>query len=122
MAGGRFCRRILGILLLLLPVESANDRLANHCCRNRVVCLSHSPCEARQFVSAQFSLGVELIGKTDDTQLFFWVQTSDLFDDLISSHAPIVMHKDGPGNYPRALMAIVGYLNRSSVTSTQTDT
>src|ERR1700681_4029854 len=83
MAGGRFYRRILGILLLLLPVESANDRLANHCCLNRVVCLSHSPCEARQFVSAQFSLGVELIGKTDDTQLFFWVQTSDLFDDLI---------------------------------------
>ena len=32
------------------------------------------------------SLRIELIGKTDNAQLFFWIQALDFFDNLSSGH------------------------------------
>ncbi len=82
--GGRFCRRILGIVVP--TVESANDRFANFGCFHRIGSLDHSLCQLRQFVSGQMSLGVELIRKPNHAQLFFRIEPFDFLDDLIGGH------------------------------------
>jgi hypothetical protein len=81
-----FCRRILGIVLLLLAVEAANDAFPNYRCFSRIVGFSQARSETRQFFTGEFSFRVELIGKSNDAQLIFRIEALDLFDDLISSH------------------------------------
>ena len=67
-------------------VESAHDHLTNSGCFHGIFRFDHSLRQTRQFVSSQVSFGVELIGKVDDTQLFFWIESLDFFDDLAGSH------------------------------------
>ena len=77
---------ILGTLLLLSAAEAANDAFPNYCCLSWIVGLSHARSEARQFLAGEFSFRVELIGKSNDAQLIFRIETLDLFDYLSSSH------------------------------------
>ena len=53
---------------------------------------SHARRETRQFFAGKFSLGVELIGKSNHARLIFRGETFDLLDDLLSGHAPMLMH------------------------------
>src|SRR5213595_2871909 len=86
------CRRILGIVRWLAAVEAANDAFSNYRCLRRIVGLRHARSEIRQFFAGKFSLRIELIGKSNNTQLIFRIETLDLFDDLFSSHDLMLPH------------------------------
>jgi hypothetical protein len=85
-------RRILGIVRWLPAVEAANDAFSNYRCLRRIVGLRHARSEIRQFFAGEFSFRVELIGKSNDTQVIFRIETLDLFDDLFSSHDLMLPH------------------------------
>jgi hypothetical protein len=52
-----------------LRIEAANNAFSNDRCFSRIVGLSHAHRETRQFLSGEFSLGVELIGKSNNARL-----------------------------------------------------
>ena len=76
----------------LAAVEAANDAFSNYRCLRRIVGLRHARSEIRQFFAGKFSFRIELIGKSNNTQLIFRIETLDLFDDLFSSHDLMLPH------------------------------
>lgn len=88
-AGGRLCRRILGITLLP-AVENANNGFANRCRFNSVIRFGHARRQLRQLLPAELPLSIELIGKTDHAELFFRIKAFDLLDNLLRCHAPMI--------------------------------
>jgi hypothetical protein len=75
-----------------LAVKTANNAFADHRGLSGITSLSHAHCEARQFFASQFSLRVELIGKSGDAQLIFRIETLDLLNDLISGYDPMSVY------------------------------
>ena len=100
--GGRFCRLILGIVLLLAAVKTANDAFADHGRLRGIIGFSHACRETRQFFPGEFSLRIELIGKSNNARLIFRVEAFDLFYDLIGSHDLMLPHMAATFNRPSA--------------------
>jgi hypothetical protein len=100
-------RRILGIVFLLPPVKSASDAFPNHRRLSRIVGLSHSRGETRQFLAGEFSFRVELIGKSNNARLIFRIESLDLLDDLISSHDLRLLHTAPTFNLAPPVMKIM---------------
>ncbi len=91
-----------GALICSRPVESANDRLASGGRLSGIVGVSHTRCQTRQFASAKLSFRIELIGETNDAELFFRVEPSYLFNNLSSSHISRVLRKQPTINLARS--------------------
>src|SRR5437763_15626791 len=83
---------MLGIVRWLAAVETANDAFSNYRCLRRIVGLRHARSEIRQFFAGKFSFRIELIGKSNNAQLIFRIETLDLFVDLFSSHDLMLPH------------------------------
>ena len=93
----------------LAAVEAANDAFSNYRCLRRIVGLRHARSEIRQFFAGKFSFRIELIGKSNNTQLIFRIETFDLFDDLFSSHDLMLPHTAATFNLavaPRKVSAV----------------
>src|SRR5215472_7445244 len=72
--------------MLSLTVEAADDLLANSRLFRRISGFHHAFGQAREFLSGQLSLGIQLIRKSDHAQLFFRTQAFDFFNDLSRGH------------------------------------
>lgn len=76
--------------MLSLAVEAADDLLANSRLFRRISGFHHAFGQAREFLSSQLSLGIQLIRKPDHAQLFFRTQALDFFNDLTRGHTQIL--------------------------------
>lgn len=67
-------------------VEAAHNAFSNYRCLGWIVGLRHAGGETREFVAREFPLRVELIGKSNDSELVFRIEAFDLLNDLFGSH------------------------------------
>src|SRR5207248_1306678 len=90
-AGGRSCRRILGILSV--AVEAADDGFANDGLFRRISGCNHAFCQARQFFSCQAPFRIELVSKADNPHLFLWIESLYFLDDFTRGHNYVVTNR-----------------------------
>ena len=76
--------------MLSLTVEAADDLLANSRLFRRISGFHHAFGQAREFVSGQLSLCVQLVRKPDHAQLLFGIEAFDFLDDLTCGHTQIL--------------------------------
>jgi len=72
--------------MLSLAVEAPDNLFADPRFFRGITRIDHAFRQRREFFAGQLSFRVQLIGETNDTDLFFGIEPFDLLNDLTRSH------------------------------------